>query len=230
MPRPGPRRRTGAADPVCNYASIGATASHDLLAYPPKGFVAAEHRALLGSGRARFEASIARLMRFGVQRGAGLHVRDVVQPSRSLDAYRTLEHDDGDEVHVARPYAALFDARDPLLIRPGTTADIVTKAGPFTFSSPVRVLAVVAEEREFGFAYGTLPGGPERGEQRFLVSWLPDDSVRITIREFVRPGSWWMRCIWPYARAHRTRVMRRYLAALHPSTPRPPDERPRQGG
>lgn len=229
MARPGPRRRTVADEAGCTYAAVGATASLDLLAHPPKGFVAAEYRALLGSGRERFEKSIRRLMRFGVQRGAGLLVRDIVQPTRSLDAYRGLEHDaDGDgATHIARPYASLFDADDPLLVRPGTTADIVTKVGPFTFSSPVRVIAVIAEEREFGFAYGTLPGGPESGEQRFLVSWLPDDSVRITIREFVKPGSWWIRFVWPYANAHRKRVIRAYLAALHPSTPRPRDDRER---
>lgn len=226
MARPGPRRRTVAQAPVCNYAAVGATAHEDVLQYPPKGYRAAEYRAKLGSGGERFEKSIARLMRWGVQLGSGLRVVDVQQETMSGDSYRTLEVMPTDTPGVqttapVRPHAHLFDFADPVLVRPGTTADVVTRTGPFRFSSPVRVLSVIAEERRFGYTYGTLPGGPEAGEQRFVVTHEDDDSVWITIREFVRPGSARFRIVWPYANRHRKRVIRRYLAALYPTTPAP---------
>lgn len=40
---------------------------------------------------------------------------------------------------------------------------------------------------KFGFAYGTLPGHVERGEERFMVEWLPDDSVWYDLYAFSRP-------------------------------------------
>lgn len=224
---PNVRRRQTALDvPRCNYAAVGATASHDLLAHPPRGFAVGEYRAQLGSGRERFEKSISRLMRFGVQRGAGLHVRNIEHQTRSLAGYRSVYHGDhegGGETGVVHLYPHLFDANDELLMRPGTTADIVTTTGPFTFHSPVRVLTIVAEERMFGYAYGTLSGGPEAGEQRFLVSWEPDNTVWITIREIVRPGNPLIACVWPFANQYRKSVVRKYLAALHPATPQPLD-------
>lgn len=206
------RRSTADHGPACNYASIGATASSDLLTYPPRGFRAAEYRVKLGSGRERFERSLARLMRFGVQRGAGLQVRDVRQPESN--------HLPG----MPGSYGHLLSVDDELVVRPGTTANMATRVGPLTFSSPVRVLGVTFEERACGYTYGTLPGGPEAGEQLFLVSWDDDNTVWLTIREFVRPGNWWIRLVWWYANAHRKRVLRRYLAALHPATPQPHEE------
>lgn len=210
------RRRSTAVDTAtCNYAAIGATALSDLLAYPPHGFRAGEYRAKLGSGRARFEQSVSRLMRFGIQRGAGLHIRDVVQPV--ADEFEGAEPGPPSVAHLA-------PLDDEGVLRPGTTANMVTKVGPLTFSSPVCVLSVRTEERAVGYTYGTLPGGPEAGEQCFLVTWEADNTVWITIREFVKPGNWWIRFVWPYANAHRKRILGRYLAALHPATRVPRDE------
>jgi len=41
-------------------------------------------------------------------------------------------------------------------------------------NAPVRVVYVVNEDRRKGFAYGTLPGHPESGEEAFVVE-LRDD-------------------------------------------------------
>jgi uncharacterized protein (UPF0548 family) len=53
----------------------------------------------------------------------------------------------------------------------------------------------------FGFAYGTLPGHLEAGEERFLIEWAhDDDSVWYDILAFSRPrhfltrlGKWQVR-------------------------------------
>ncbi|MDO5053308.1 MAG: DUF1990 domain-containing protein [Pseudoclavibacter sp.] len=219
--RSGPRRSTIAEEPVCNYAAVGATALPDLLLYPPRGFAAAQHQARLGSGEARWERSIARLMRWGVQRGAGLGVEEVRSESLSGDAYRSIVHEEDGEgaASMRRPYAHLFDAADPELIRPGMTARIVTRTAGMRFVSPVRVIAVIAEPNAFGFSIGTLPGGPEACEQRFIVSRNPDGTVWITVRELVRPAALRSWAVWPLAKRHRARVMAGYLAALHPATP-----------
>ena len=56
-------------------------------------------------------------------------------------------------------------------------------------SAPVRVVYVVDEPRRRGFAYGTLPGHPESGEEAFVVELQEDDEVTFTVTAFSRPAS-----------------------------------------
>jgi uncharacterized protein (UPF0548 family) len=55
-------------------------------------------------------------------------------------------------------------------------------------------IAYVIEEEEpllkrYGFAFGTLPGHVERGEERFTVEWdRADDSVSYEVFAFTRPA------------------------------------------
>lgn len=50
-----------------------------------------------------------------------------------------------------------------------------------------RIVYVVDEPNRFGFAYGTLPGHVESGEERFLVERLDDGTVWYDVRAFSRP-------------------------------------------
>ena len=69
-------------------------------------------------------------------------------------------------------------------------------------------------KRRTGFAYGTLPGHVEEGEERFTVSWMPDDSVRYDIQAFSRPRHWLVKLAKPVARALQRRFVRQSLAAM----------------
>jgi uncharacterized protein (UPF0548 family) len=56
-----------------------------------------------------------------------------------------------------------------------------------------RILYVIEEEasllKRYGFAFGTLPGHVERGEERFTVEWhRADDSVWYEVCAFARPA------------------------------------------
>lgn len=77
-----------------------------------------------------------------------------------------------------------------------------------------QVVHVVEEERRRGFAYGTLQGHPERGEERFCVEWREDDAVVFSLTAFSRPGTWWSRAGGPISRRLQQRYTRRYLQAL----------------
>ena len=82
---------------------------------------------------------------------------------------------------------------------------------------PCRIVDVVDEPRRRGFAYGTLPGHPEQGEERFVVSHdTGTDEVTATITAFSRHGSWTTRLAGPIARRVQRRMTRRYLEALRP--------------
>jgi len=59
---------------------------------------------------------------------------------------------------------------------------------------------------QFGFAYGTLPGHPERGEERFLVEWdRTDGSVWYDLLAVSRPAHWMARVGYLYARYEQAR-------------------------
>jgi uncharacterized protein (UPF0548 family) len=81
-------------------------------------------------------------------------------------------------------------------------ATVAVKARAFgTWSlSATRVVYVIDEARRFGFAYGTLPDHVEKGEERFMVEWLPDDTVWYDILAFSRPRHPLVRLSAPLAR------------------------------
>jgi uncharacterized protein (UPF0548 family) len=82
---------------------------------------------------------------------------------------------------------------------------------------PCRVVDVVDEPHRRGFAYGTLPGHPERGEEGFLVS-LDEGTGDVTasITAFSRPGALTTRLAGPIGRWIQHWMTRRYLRALRP--------------
>jgi uncharacterized protein (UPF0548 family) len=82
--------------------------------------------------------------------------------------------------------------------------------------APVRVVYVVDEPRRRGFAYGTLPGHPESGEESFVIELCDDDSVVLTITAFSRPAWRVVQVTDPIARAVQSWVTNRYLRSLQP--------------
>jgi uncharacterized protein (UPF0548 family) len=61
----------------------------------------------------------------------------------------------------------------------------------------------------FGFAYGTLRGHPERGEERFLVERNEsDDSVWYDLLPVSQPAHWLARWGYPYTRYEQARFRR----------------------
>jgi uncharacterized protein (UPF0548 family) len=77
--------------------------------------------------------------------------------------------------------------------------------------APVRVVAVVDEPGRRGFAYGTLAGHPECGEELFVVSY-DGDAVTLDITAFSKPAMLIARG--PLARWAQHGITRRYARAL----------------
>jgi uncharacterized protein (UPF0548 family) len=94
----------------------------------------------------------------------------------------------------------------------GVTVDLTLRLGPLRLDAPTRVVYVVDEPDRRGFAYGTLPGHPESGEELFLVERVGDRLVG-EVRAFSRPGRWFSRLGAPVARVAQQRIAARYLAA-----------------
>lgn len=82
---------------------------------------------------------------------------------------------------------------------------------------PCRVVQVVVEPDLRAFAYGTLPGHPETGEERFELRRDPSTrEVTATITAFSNPGTWRTRLVGPAGRVLQRVMTRRYLAAMAP--------------
>jgi len=82
---------------------------------------------------------------------------------------------------------------------------------------PCRVVEVVDEPDRRGFAYGTLPGHPETGEERFIAERDPQTGeVTATITAFSNPATWVTRLGGPVGRLVQRLMTRRYLDAMLP--------------
>lgn len=84
---------------------------------------------------------------------------------------------------------------------------------------PTRILYVIDDETadivRFGFAYGTVEGHWEQGEERFLVEWdRRDDSVWYDLLVFSRPRHPLARLAYPYTRHKQARFRRLSGAAM----------------
>jgi uncharacterized protein (UPF0548 family) len=101
---------------------------------------------------------------------------------------------------------------------PGLTAgqDVLMRVGlgPARLTTPCRVVYVVEESHRRGFAYGTLPGHAESGEEAFIVTLENDDSVWLDITAFSRPATTLMKVAGPLGRFGQSFMTDRYVAAM----------------
>ena len=121
----------------------------------------------------------------------------------SFDFFRAA----GERVEASQPRAAA-----------GVTVTSEVHLGPLLLlRAPCRVVWTQVSGDRAGFAYGTLPGHPARGEESFVVT-READGVWFTITSFSRPARWTMAVAGPvapllqrlYARV-RARALRRRL-------------------
>jgi uncharacterized protein (UPF0548 family) len=99
-------------------------------------------------------------------------------------------------------------------IEAGATLVASRPVGPVILAIPCRIVYRTDEPNQFGFAYGTLPGHPERGEEAFHVRRGPDDSVAAQIVAFSRPDDLPTRIAAPLARRIQSMATSRYLAGI----------------
>jgi uncharacterized protein (UPF0548 family) len=176
---------------------------------PRPGWQIDRHRVLLGHGAATFAAACDAI------RGWKMFPRQMCQVF-----WPTTRQEPGEVVAVlyfARPFAIwmLFPARvvyricSPTL-RVGHASDLASGRDGFLPSAAGSQSWAHTEcGPTYGFAYGTLPDHPERGEERFLVEWNEaDDSVWYDLMAISRPGHWLARAGYPYARYEQAKFRR----------------------
>ena len=107
--------------------------------------------------------------------------------------------------------AGLVVPADALAVAPGVQVRLQVPLLPVAI--PCRVVYVVDEPNRRGFAYGTLPGHPESGEELFFVEIDPSGAVWFGVRAFSRGGRWYTRVAGPIGWAVQRVAVGRYLRA-----------------
>jgi len=101
-------------------------------------------------------------------------------------------------------------------IEAGTTVGVLASHFGFWSLNAARIVYTVDERsgpQRYGFAYGTLTGHAEMGEERFTVEYLEDRTVWYEIYAFSRPRGL-ARCARPIARGLQRRFARDSMKAL----------------
>ncbi len=96
----------------------------------------------------------------------------------------------------------------------GTVVVLTAGLPRLGYDIPCRVVWARTTGNERGFAYGTLPGHPESGEECFTVRLAADGDVVVTIRVFSRLATPAARAVPPVSRLLQGLATRRYLSSL----------------
>jgi uncharacterized protein (UPF0548 family) len=202
-----------------SYGAVGATKAADLMAYPPVGYRPFEGRIRIGHGEQRWQYAWTQILTWGIQRRAGFRIELTETPSAvSERTYSPVSFDQAGipvaPASVETTDEEVFGPDGQAIVAPGDTAVLRIPFGPFRVSAPARVVYVIDEPKRKGFAYGTLKGHPEDGEEAFIVDQTEDGSVWLEIRAFSRPANrgWWL--VFPVLRLTQYFYTRRYFRSL----------------
>ena len=101
----------------------------------------------------------------------------------------------------------------------GQTIGLVVRCLGIRVLASCRVVYLLEEAGEIcrsGFAYGTLDGHPECGEERFQVVWdRESDDVWFEIAAFSQPNLWYSRLGYPFVRYMQFRFATDSMNAVH---------------
>ena len=123
----------------------------------------------------------------------------------------------GWRMHAAVPLLRV-DAEQPQAA-PGVR--VVLRIG--SVAAPCRVVWADRDENRAAFAYGTLPGHPESGEEAFVLRRDPaDGAVTFTVLAVSRPAAWYARAAGPLGRGLQRAIAVRYARALRTAATRTP--------
>jgi uncharacterized protein (UPF0548 family) len=137
-----------------------------------------------------------------VRRSRRLRRRDFPGAAEDLLAWRVHER------------AGLAVAASAPRAHPGCLVRLRLGRGPIAIEAPCRVVFTVDEPERAGFAYGTLAGHPESGEELFLLFRGLDGGLTFTITAISTPATLLARVGGPFTGWVQAAMTARYLAAI----------------
>lgn len=109
-------------------------------------------------------------------------------------------------------------------IEPGVTVAVIARHYGFISLNSARIVHIVEDHgpvERYGFAYGTLPGHAEKGEERFTIEWDRENgAVFYNVLAFSQPDHLLARLGAPFARRLQNRFARDSVRAMDSATKR----------
>jgi uncharacterized protein (UPF0548 family) len=103
------------------------------------------------------------------------------------------------------PWTQIYPSLAP--IEAGSTVAVLFRLFGVWWLQSCRIVYTIDRPDCFGFAYGTLPGHVERGEERFSIVMEDDGKVWYRIDAFSLPAYWFIRLGYPLARRFQKRFV-----------------------
>jgi uncharacterized protein (UPF0548 family) len=115
--------------------------------------------------------------------------------------------------HFRLGWLQVYPAQVPL--GAGQTVAVLARYQGLWWLNACRIVYVVDEQNEFGFAYGTLPGHAVAGEERFRVEWdRQTGDVSYDILAFSKPHRFFTWLGYPLVRRIQKRFRAESAAAM----------------
>ncbi len=99
-------------------------------------------------------------------------------------------------------------------IKKGETVAVLFKIFNIWWINSARIVYTIDNENKFGFAYGTLPGHLEKGEECFWIEKDESGSVYYHIKAFSKPAYWFVWLAYPLARIFQRRFVKESLSGM----------------
>ncbi|MEM9917125.1 MAG: DUF1990 domain-containing protein [Bacteroidota bacterium] len=99
--------------------------------------------------------------------------------------------------------------------REGQTVAVLIHLFGLWWLNSARVVYTIEEKNRFGFAYGTLPGHVEMGEEAFWVQRDAEGVVSYHIKAFSKPRMWLTKIGYPVVRMCQKRFVRHSMRQMH---------------
>lgn len=99
-------------------------------------------------------------------------------------------------------------------IEKGNSVVVLFKIIGIWWINSARIVYTFDEKNKFGFAYGTLPGHVEKGEECFWVKRDSKGNVFYCIKAFSKPAYWFVWLAYPLARMYQRRFVRESMAIV----------------
>ncbi len=96
----------------------------------------------------------------------------------------------------------------------GNTVLVLFKLFGIWWSNSARIVYTLNEEHTYGFAYGTLTGHVESGEECFWIDKDAEDHVYYHIKAFSKPDFWAAKLAYPLARVYQRKFVRESMARM----------------
>ena len=103
-------------------------------------------------------------------------------------------------------WTSIYPAKAPL--RQGQTVAVIFRVMGIWWINSARIIYTLDEPNRFGFAYGTVKGHVEKGEECFWIERNSEGEISYHIRAFSRPNYWWLWLVYPLARSFQRRFGR----------------------